>query len=170
VTVWTGSSYVYFGVQGPLADVLEEFRYEFDDPFHITIAFLGREPLPGFVSARALGIVRKYAAEIDKIELAPTKFATFGPPTAPARVCKFGVPPGLLEWRNLFCKALDNVGATISRNYEPWEPHLTYSYGFPLEELTYIEGRILGFQQRYQLTLKTVEMVDGRARLIVPLE
>lgn len=169
MTIWTGSSYVFFGVEGPLVEVLSGYRYDFDDDFHLTTHFLGKTPLKLEIAQEALSTVRMAADILGPTELPLTEFATFGPPTAPARVAKFEASHELYRWRAALEKALDFIGGKVSKDW-PWSPHMTYSYGFNLEKLQAIEKVLLTKGARSaKLTLTSLCMYDGRAKLVVPL-
>jgi 2'-5' RNA ligase len=166
LTIWTGSSYIFFGIEGPLVKALEEFRYDFDDDFHMTTHFLGKEPLSDFDAPTAIRVARMAANLLSPVTLTVKEFATFGPPTAPARVAKLDAPDWLYRWRQATAETLESLKISVSKTW-PWEPHLTYAYNFEPDVLEPVEERLL--KEKATLTIKSLEMYDGRAKLVVPL-
>jgi 2'-5' RNA ligase len=166
MTIWTGSSYVFLGVEGPLVEALKEFRYDFDDDFHMTTHFLGKEPLSDFDAPTAIRVARMAANLISPVTLEVKEFTTFGPPTAPARVARFDAPDWLYRWRQATAETLETLKIPVSKDW-PWEPHMTYSYGFELDVLEPIEEKLL--KEEAILTITSLCAYDGRAKLVVPL-
>jgi 2'-5' RNA ligase len=166
MTIWTGSSYVFFGVEGPLVEALDEFRYDFDDNFHMTTHFLGKEPLDNNVAVAAITVVRTAANHIEPFTLRVEKFATFGPPTAPARVARFKASEWVYRWRKEVEHQLDRCGVTVSKTWL-WEPHMTYAYGFDPDILEPMEDQLT--KRGLSLEVTSLQMYDGRAKLVVPL-
>lgn len=166
MTIWTGSSYVYFGVEGKVPEMLEGCRYDFDDDFHMTTHFLGKEPLDEITASTALSVVRLGASKISPFSMSIKGFKTYGLPDALARVAVFEAPPYVHLWRDAVAEALDAVGAKVSRNW-PWSPHMTYAYGWDEDVVSVTEQRIL--DAKAIINIISLEMYDGTGKLVVPL-
>lgn len=157
---------MYFGVEGKVPETLYNYRYDFDDGFHMTTHFLGKEPLILAVAAEALAVVRVAADQVSPFSMQVKGFQTYGPPEAPARVAVFEAPRFITVWREAVAQILDGVGASVSRTW-PWSAHMTYAYGFELDTISAIEEQLL--EAKATIDIVTLEMYDGTSKLVVPL-
>jgi len=157
---------VYFGVGGKVPETLESYRYNFDDNFHMTTHFLGKEPLTMAVAAESLAAIRVAADQLSPFSMKIKEFATYGPPEAQARVAVFEAPRYIAVWREAIAIILGELGATVSRTW-PWSAHMTYAYGFDLDVVSVVEQQLL--EAKATINIVSLEMYDGTGKLVVPL-